>query len=114
MTIEELQALLETLEIPVFYNHRTTKDVQDVPFIVFLDEGQREFYADDITYFETIPYLIILHTLKRDLGLEKKIKDLFTTNRIAYNLNDVDWLDDLLMWQVSFNIEVKNGYKGND
>lgn len=106
MTKNELQTLLETLEIPVFYNHTTTKDVVTLPYIVFLDDGSDEFYADNITYAETTPYVIILHTHERDFALEKSVKKLLTENKIAYSFNDVNWLADLLMWQVSFNISV--------
>lgn len=109
MTKDELKALLEELEIPVFYNHTTRKDTVTLPFIVFLDSGNTSVFADNLTYAETTPYTIILHTLERDYTLEGKVKALLTKNHIAYTLNDVDFLEDLLMWQVSFNITVYGG-----
>lgn len=106
MTKDELKALLEELEIPVFYNHTTRKDIVNLPFIVFLDSGNTSVFADNLTWAETTPYTIILHTADRDYDMESRLKAKLTTNHIAYTLNDVDWLDDLLMWQVSFNITV--------
>lgn len=106
MTQGELKTLLETLQVQVFYNHTTKKDVVNLPYIVFLDDNNNSFFADNITWAETVPYTIILHTHDRDYELEKSIKKLFTDNNIAYVLNDISWLEDLLMWQVSFEITV--------
>lgn len=106
MTAAEMKTMLETLQVPVFYNHTTRKDIVNLPFIVFLDDGNNSVFADNITYAETTPYTIILHTHDRDYTLEGSLKSLLTTNKIAYTLNDVDFDEDLLMWRVSFNVTV--------
>lgn len=107
MKPNRFKAFLEQLGIQVFYNHTTVEDhdIVEYPYIVFLDKWDG-FYADGITYFETIPYLVILHTLDRDYELERKIKKLFKDNNIAFAVNDIRWDSELLFWQVSFNVEL--------
>lgn len=106
MKPSEFKTFLEQTGIQVFYNHTTTEDVVEYPYIVFLDDRLDALYADDITYYESVPYLVILHSMERDLELEKRIKNLFTENKIAYSQNDIVWDREYLFWQVSFNVEI--------
>lgn len=108
MTRTELDDALNTLGIQVFYNHTTRKDVVNLPFIVYLDTGTNNFMADNITYRKRINYLIILHSDKRDEELEGSIEDLLTENRIPYEINDIRWDDELLMWTTSYTIQLLN------
>lgn len=104
MRPNELKALLEQLNIQVFYNHTTTKDVVHFPYIVFYDDGDSSFYADNITYAESTPYRILLHTNERDFELEARLKALLTEHEIPYTLEDVDWDRTYLMWVVAFDV----------
>lgn len=106
MEQSEFKTLLEESGVQVFYNHTTTEDVVAYPFIVFLDDRTDSLYADNITYYESAPYTVILHTLERDYALEQTIKTLLTNNGIAYSLNDIVWNREYLFWQVSFNVEI--------
>lgn len=104
MNPNELKALLEQLNVQVFYNHTTTKDVVEFPYIVFLDDGNRTFKADNITYAESTPYLILIHSAEREYELEQELKELLTENEIPYTIADVDWDRVLLMWVVAFSV----------
>lgn len=106
MKPNRFKAFLEQTGVQVFYNHTTTDDVVEYPYIVFLENRWDAFYADDSTYYESIPYLVILHTVDRDLPTERNIKKLFNENNIPYSLNDVVWNREYLFWQVSFNVEL--------
>lgn len=104
MKPNELKELLEQLDIQVFYNHTTRKDVVHMPFIVFADDGDTSFYADGVTYAYSTPYSIYLHCIERDFELENRIRELLTSNGIPYTLSDVSWDDDLLMWTTTFDV----------
>ena len=106
MKPNEFKTFLEQLDVQVFYNHTTTDDVVEYPYIVFLDDNWSSFFASNITYYETIPYIVILHAMDRDYDLERRIKRLFTQNCIPYTLNDVTWNSEYMFWQVSFNVEL--------
>ena len=103
-TRTELDTLLKSLSIQVFYNHTTTKDVVNTPYIVYFDTGSNNMFADNQTYGEIMSYTIILFSDKRDETSEASIKNLLTTNNIPYEIGDIDWNDDILLWSVQFEI----------
>ena len=102
MTRKELDTMLNTLGCQVFYNHTTQKDVVNFPYIVYLDEGTDNFEADNYTYKEIMEYLIVVHTIDRDNEVIDNLKDLFIENRIPYEVNAVDWNEDIMAYAVSF------------
>ena len=105
MSPNELKGMLETVCENVYYNHTTTEDVVNYPYIVFLDNRGDSFFADGITYYEGTPYIIILHTAERDYELESELKSVLTQNKFAYRVNDITWNRTYLFWQVSFLVE---------
>lgn len=100
-TRAELETLLKTLNIQVFYNHTTTRDVVNLPFIVYRDLGSNNLFGDNTTYEEITEYQIILHSSTRDETTEGKIKTLLTNNMIPYEMEQ-DWQEDILMWTTVF------------
>ena len=106
MTRTELDTLLRTLNCQVFYNHTTRKDTVNLPFIVYLDNGTNNRAADNKTYAKITNYSIILYNSKRDEELEEDIETLLTENGIPYDISDISWEDDLLMWNIQYDIQL--------
>lgn len=105
-TRSELETMLNTLNIQVFYDHTTKSNVVNTPYIVYFETASRNTYADNSTYAETMNYSVILFNHKRDETLENSIKTLFTSNHIPYDLSDIDWQEDLLLWSSQFDITI--------
>lgn len=105
-TRKELHELLETLGCDVFYNHTTTKDVVDFPYIVYLDDGTNNFEADNHVYEEIMEYLIIIHTIDRDNEVIDNLKKLLNENYIPYEINAIDWNENIMAYAVSFIINL--------
>lgn len=91
---EELYALLNTLNIPIAYDHfESDKEVQ-IPFIVYRETSPSILKADGITYNQFFNFEIELITEKKDLEIERKIEGLLTTNKIPYDKEDEVWDND--------------------
>lgn len=106
MNRKELDDLLNSLDCQVFYNHTTRKDKVNFPYIVYLDEGTTNFEADNYTYEEIMEYLIIIHTIDRDNKVIDDLKDLLKSNCIPYEINAIDWNEDIMAYAISFIINL--------
>lgn len=103
-TRAELDTLLKTLDCQVFYNHTTKKDIVNTPYIVYIDTGSNNVFADNETYGEIMSYTIILFNHERNETVEGKIKTLLTNNHIPYEISDIRWEEDILLWTTQFDI----------
>ena len=88
---KELYELLNTLDIPVAYDHFETNKEVSIPFIVYRELGLDTFRADGITYHQFFNYEIELITEKKELALERQLEGILTTNKIPYEKNDEVW-----------------------
>ena len=94
MTHKDLFQLLETLQIPVAYDHfLSNKNVQP-PFVVYRETSPNTFKADGLTYFRPYNFEIELITEKKDVALEQQIESLLTNNKIPYDVFDEVWDED--------------------
>lgn len=105
MTRSELDTMLRTLDCEVYYNHTTSKDIVNLPFIVYLDNNSNNIFSDNETYYEVVNYTIILHTTDPNDSLIGSIKELLTTYHIPYEFDGTDWNNDLLFYQIQFSIQ---------
>ncbi|MBQ0113749.1 MAG: hypothetical protein KBT03_11525 [Bacteroidales bacterium] len=103
-TRQELEALLNTLNIQVFYNHTTQKVQVSTPYIVYIDTGTNNMFADNETYGEITSYSIIVLNNVRDEQVENSLKTLLTENNIPYDISDIRWNEDIMIWTTQFDI----------
>lgn len=101
MTYTELYTLLQTLQIPVAYDHFNNK--VETPFIVYNLNGLDTFGADDGVYYKENRYAIYLITDTKDTTLEDSIESLFETNNIFYDKNET-YLDSERTYQIVYTI----------
>lgn len=94
MTHKNLFQMLETLNIPIAYDHFASNKNVEPPFIVYREISPDTFKADGITYFRPYNFEIELITEKKDITLEQQIENLLTTNKIPYDIYDEVWDED--------------------
>lgn len=94
MTHKNLFQLLETLQIPVAYDHFISDKAIEPPFIVYRETSPETFKADSITYYRPYNFEIELVTIKKDVELEQSIEELLTTNKIPYDVETEVWDED--------------------
>lgn len=94
MTHAQIKTLLDTLKIPVAYDHFIDdKDLQP-PFIAYREVVPSTFKADNKTYFKNNEFEVEVITEKKDLVLEGQIEKLFDENDIPYDKEDEIWDND--------------------
>lgn len=72
MEIREIKELLDTVGIPVAYDH--FMEQTDPPFLVYLLPESRNIVADDGVYQQKSLVRVQLYTEKKDLLLEKQLE----------------------------------------
>jgi len=94
MKHEDLFEMLETLNIPVAYDHFNSNKNIEPPFIVYRETSPETFKADSITYYRPYNFEIELVTEKKDIELEQSIEELLTNKEIPYDIYDEIWDDE--------------------
>ena len=74
MTIEELAAMLQEMDIPFAYDHFAEGESPEPPFICYLLPGSDNFAADGRVYFRINEVRIELYSDSKDVGLESKVE----------------------------------------
>ncbi len=91
MEHKELYELLETLKIPVAYNHFDTNKNINPPFIAYRETSPETFKAENKTYFRPYNFEIELVTELKNPQLEKSVEALLNNNNIPYDKYDEIW-----------------------
>lgn len=89
-----LYQTLQSLGIPVAYDHFDSNKQVSIPFLVYREQQLSTFRADDITYHQFHNFELELVTEKKEIALEQQLEDLLTTNKIPYEKNDEVWDND--------------------
>lgn len=94
MKHKDLFLLLQSLDIPVAYDHFNSDKNVEPPFVVYRETSPDTFKADSITYFRPYNFEIELVTSIKDVELEQSIENLLTTNKIPYDVETEVWDED--------------------
>lgn len=118
MILLELVQLLKTIKrvvngveepIPITYSHfipTPENPMPSPPFICYLDQDSDNFSADDTTYHEVENVDIELYFKRKDLDLEKQIKDLLKENNLPFEKSPSIWIESEGVFQCVFSIQL--------
>lgn len=84
--LNELYNLLKTSGLKVVYDDFTGQkdETPKLPFISYYVVQSTPIPSDNVVISEPVDVMIELYTEKKDLKLEKRIKDILTENKIYY------------------------------
>ena len=105
MTMEELAAMLQKMEIPFAYDHFAEGESPEPPFICYLLPGSDNFAADGMAYFKISEVRIELYTDRKDLAVERKVEDVLDGQEIFYDKTEV-WIQSEKLYEVLYSFEV--------
>lgn len=105
MTLPELKDKLKSLKLPIAYRCFAVGKVPKLPYIVYYADEDIAFYADDIVYHEGYAVTIEVYTEKKDMELEKKVKQLLNDNGLPYESYE-SFLDSENMYLKAYEIEI--------
>lgn len=99
----QMITLLNSLEVPSFYDHAPVGT--KLPFIAIHSDQPDNFAADNRVYCEKWNFRIDLYSVDKSLALESDIKQLLNDNDIVWTKTE-QYLDDQSCWEVEFEFEV--------
>lgn len=105
MTLPELKDKLKALNLPIAYRCFAVGQVPELPYIVYYADEDIAFYADDIVYHEGYAVTIEVYTEKKDMELEKKVKQLLNDNELPYESYE-SFLESESMYLKAYEIEI--------
>ena len=105
MILPELKDKLKSLNLPIAYRCFAVGQVPELPYIVYYADEDIAFYADDIVYHEGYAVTIEVYTEKKDMELEKKVKQLLNDNGLPYESYE-SFLDSENMYLKAYEIEI--------
>lgn len=105
MTLPELKDKLKSLNLPIAYRCFAVGQVPELPYIVYYADEDIAFYADDIVYHEGYAVTIEVYTEKKDVELEKKVKQLLNNNGLPYESYE-SFLDSEGMYLKAYEIDI--------
>ena len=105
MTLPELKELLKTLGLPVAYLQWEVGQVPELPYILYYADEDNNFYADDTVYADGCAVTVEVYSQRKDLALEKRVKELLTGRNIPYeSYGEFLRTEDMYLKAYEFNI----------
>lgn len=102
MTAEEMTALLKTTGLPVAYGCFRKKVA--LPYLVWLESGTRNFYADGGVYLPVRRVQVELYTQKHDPDTERRVEA--ALRPFCWEKTEETWLEDEECFESLYEFEV--------
>ena len=104
MDYKTIYDLLKTIGIPVAYDHFDSNKNINPPLMVYREQSQDTFKADNKTYNRGYNYEIELATTKKDKVLQAQIETLLDNNNIPYDVASEVWDEDEKIYHYFYEI----------
>lgn len=101
--IQYLRQQLESLELPIAYYAFSEGVTTQLPFIVYFEEDENNFKADNSNYFDTHNMIVELYTDQRDIDLENRLKEIL--KEYEYEAS-YDYISEERMYMASFSFTI--------
>ena len=105
MSAENIKEMLNEIGLQYEYDHFSTHNWIEPPFIVWKIPESDNFHADGITYAKIDVLNIELYSDEKDWNNEKKIEDILDKYGITYDKTGEN-LDSEKMYEVLYEMEV--------
>lgn len=103
-THQDVFNMLKTLNLPVAYHHFSSS--QTLPFVVFIETGTDNYYAENTVYAEIKNYDIELYFKTKDPSLEKRIERVLIDHGLTWESSQDTWLESENAYQKIYEIGV--------
>ena len=105
MSAEQIKNMLSEVGLPYEYDHFTTHNWIEPPFLVWRIPESNNFIADGVVYAKIDALDIEFYSIEKDWYNEKKIEDILEKYGIAYQKTE-EYLDSEKMYEVLYEMEV--------
>ncbi len=101
--LQYLRQQLESLELPIAYYAFPEGEITPLPFIIYFEEDENNFKADNKNYFDTHNMIVELYTEQRDIDLENQLKEIL--REYEYEAS-YDYISEERMYMASFSFTI--------
>lgn len=105
MTFEEIEAMINSVGLPVAYYSFPEKEAPVLPYIVYYYPSTNNFAADDSVYGRINALNIELYTKDKDFELEETVEAVLDGHQMVWNKNE-SYLDSEHMYEVLYEMEI--------
>lgn len=105
MTFKTLFKELKSIGLPVAYSHFSEGDVPTLPYVVYLDDGSNNDFADDKVNKKIKKIKVELYSQKKDLASELKIENKLDLMGITYE-DDEEFIKEENMFMKTYYFEI--------
>ncbi len=106
MTLENIKAMLLELKLPLAYNHFSRKT--EPSYIVYYVQDSEHLFADNKVIAEVSTIFIELYTKKKDINLERQLKNILNNNELPYELVGESFIEEDNVYQIIYQIKLIN------
>lgn len=103
-TKQELLAILQTVGLPVAFDHFETP--QALPYIAYVPARHNTFAADNVAYYRTTAYSVELYTEYKNPALEEAVEAALTAAGLYYDIDIDDYLTTEQMYMVAYTVTI--------
>ena len=101
--IEKLFSCLKEMNLPIKY--RGSFEKVSLPFIIYYQNEQATFYADNKVYYTSPEFVILLCTKNKDYIKEEQLENIFEKYNINY-IKEETYLDEEQIFQIEYYINL--------
>lgn len=103
MNDQQINEMLDTLGIPYEYHH--FNDDVNPPFLLYVEEPQKNIIADGIIYASIRNLTFELYSDKKDYKLINKAMKMFSDHDIRFQ-SEEDWIEKEDMFEFAFMVQI--------
>lgn len=104
-TREEINAMIESMDLPFTYYQFEKGTAQAPPYVVFFYSTDSDVFADDSNYVDKEQLNVELYTRYRDFDLEKQVEAILESNGFTYG-KEASFIESERLYQIAYEMEV--------
>lgn len=106
MTLQEIQALVDSVGVPSAYFQFTENTAQPTPFICWYLPESDNFHADGVVYATLSTLVVELYTDEKDFALEAAVEAALDGAELGWQKEETCIGSEHSLWMVTYTTEV--------
>lgn len=104
--LSDLIKQLKTLGLPVTYGAWMSGQAPTLPYLVVLDTGRDDLYADQSNYFKLQNYDVELYFDKKNPEIEETVESLLADSGFSFAVSEDIYIETERMFEKIYSIEI--------
>ena len=100
MSASDFYTVLTSTGLPVAYGYFNAP--QDLPYLVYMGDGQTQFAADDTQHWKNDQYQVEYYYTKKDPAVEEAIEKTLLDNGLRYDKSEDVYISDERVFMIYY------------